>query len=61
MELNDGARICSEGAFRIVGGRRVWMQPSESLYERLKLDEAIDAGAWRAKGERSGNTKSSVA
>ena len=51
MELNDGTRTCGEGTFRIVGGRRVWIDPSESVYQRLKLDEAFDAGAWRAKRE----------
>ena len=58
MEVNDGTRTCGEGTFRIVGGRRVWIDPSESVYQRLKLDEAFDAGAWRAKREgRSSGTR----
>ena len=61
MELNDGTRTCGEGTFRIVGGRRVWIDPSESVYQRLKLDEAFDAGAWRAKREGQSRGTSVVA
>ena len=59
MSVDEFARGCSEGQFRIVGGRREWIAPSQALYERLKLDEAADERSWRAK-RKGGSSEAGV-
>lgn len=35
--------ICDEGLFRVVNGRRCYVEPSESTAERLRLDAIADS------------------
>ena len=46
--------MCDEGLFRVVNGRRCFVDPSEETVERLRLDAVADSKERRVKAWRKG-------